>query len=404
MTEFAPTETRVSIAGFEMGAPGITPPSNPDRRGVFLADVVVELGLADEETIEGAVRSAQEAEKSLESYLLDTGILDEDKLSRAIAERNGLDHVDLDRFEVDTGAAEMVTRSAAERYNAVPVAFASDGAVIVAVEDPFDTLGISDIEVMTRSEVRPAIATASGIRALIDRLPDHPASKPPPPPSPEPEAVPEPMQEIEAEAEFDEADSQPPPPAAAPDPTANGVTGLGHAFEPVSDHSPEPETFTVPEPVSFAVPEQEESTQPESEPEPEAPPELEPEVESEPEPEPIVPFDPEPVPQITPEPEPTPDLDASASGELADLSTELGALQETARRADELAVTVERRIEELKGADERAQRLERELLAAQRRIDELEQRLSGVDTAAEELRATTEKLEEVSRALEGSVG
>ncbi len=38
-------------------------------------------------------------------------------------------------------AAQMVARSAAERYRAVPVAFASDGALIVAVEDPFDTLG-----------------------------------------------------------------------------------------------------------------------------------------------------------------------------------------------------------------------------------------------------------------------
>ena len=76
-------------------------------------------------------------------------------------------------------AAQMVARSAAMRYGAVPVAFASDGALIVAVEDPFDTLGISDIEVMTRSSVRPAIATASGIEALVERLPDQAVEKPP---------------------------------------------------------------------------------------------------------------------------------------------------------------------------------------------------------------------------------
>ena len=38
-------------------------------------------------------------------------------------------------------AAQMVARSAAERYRAVPVAFASDGALIVAVQDPFDLSG-----------------------------------------------------------------------------------------------------------------------------------------------------------------------------------------------------------------------------------------------------------------------
>src|SRR5262249_47732796 len=116
MTDFTATETRVSAAGFDLGAAGVTPPSNPNRRGVFLADVVVELGLADQETIEQAQQTAQETEKTLERYLLESGILDGDSLARAIAERNGLDHVDLDEFEVDMEAARMVARSAAERY------------------------------------------------------------------------------------------------------------------------------------------------------------------------------------------------------------------------------------------------------------------------------------------------
>jgi predicted RNase H-like nuclease (RuvC/YqgF family) len=92
--------------------------------------------------------------------------------------------------------------------------------------------------------------------------------------------------------------------------------------------------------------------------------------------------------------------DAGVSG----LESELGALQETARRADELAATVERRIDELKsGADERTAQVEADLTAAQRRVEELEAQVSGVDTLAEELRATTAKLEEVNRVLEGSV-
>ena len=179
MTELLSSPARESIAGFEIGAAGITPPSNPDRRGVFLDDVVVELGLADRETMDAAVQSAQQAEKAFERYVLESGVLDEKQLSRAVAERNGLDHIDLDQFPVDTGAAEMVTRSAAERYRAVPVAFAADGAVIVAVEDPFDSLGLSDIEAITRSEVRPAIAAASGIKALIEKLPEQPLPRSP---------------------------------------------------------------------------------------------------------------------------------------------------------------------------------------------------------------------------------
>jgi hypothetical protein len=316
MTELAPADARVSVAGFEAGTPGVTPPSNPGRRGVFLTDVVAELGLADRERIEEAAQAVGQSGKTVEQYLLDSGVLDEDRLSLAIAERNGLDHVDLDRFEVDMGAAEMVGRSAALRYRAAPIAFAPDGALIVAVEDPFDSLGVSDIEVMARCEVRTVIATPSGIRGLIERLPDEPARTAPAEPPPAPQSQPEP----------------PPQP----------------------DPQPQQQSQPPPEPQS----------QPET--------------------------------QLEPPPEPVP------TGELGDLSSELRALQETARRADALALTVERRIEELEGADERARRLERELLAAKERNADLERRVSGVGAAAAELRATTEKLEATYRALEES--
>ena len=279
MTDYTATETRVSTAGFDLGATGITPPSNPNRRGVFLADVVVELGLADQETIDQAQRAAQETERSLERYLLEAEVLDEDGLSRAIAERNGLDHVDLDEFEVDMDAAQMVARSAAERYRAVPVASASDGALIVAVQDPFDTLGISDIEVMTRSQVRPAIATGSGIDALIEQLPEHAVSPPPV----EQRATVEAMDETIVDPDEGSNGAGPPRllsrspslsrsprprPSPGPERARAGALGPGRVPRRVrggpEQHSEEPE-FEV---VQF----------PEPEPEPE--PDLEPELES----------------------------------------------------------------------------------------------------------------------------
>jgi hypothetical protein len=468
MSDFMATAPRISTAGFELGAGGVTPPSNPNRRGVFLADVVVELGLADQETIDQAQQTAQETERSLERYLLESGILDEDSLSRAIAERNSLDHVDLGEFEVDMDAAQMVARSAAERYRAVPVSFASDGALIVAVQDPFDTLGTSDIEVMTRSAVRPAIATAGGIDALIERLPERPVQR----------------LRVEAPVKEDVADDLSVEPAEsangdghfhAPPPTETvfeevelGVEEAGFAVrepqpEETRAEAPPVEEFPVEEPraeeaqtgefqpAAPAEPRPEEAQAVESQPaEPEGPQadefqvedepepapeveeqlpvvELEPEIEDEsafepdaepepaqelefelvhfPEPEPeVVESDPEPDAVVDLKPELLP-LQEPSAGAGSDLETELGSLQETARRADELAATVERRISELKGgADERVASLETDLAVAQRRIEELEAQAGGVDTLAEELRATTAKLEEVNRVLEGSIG
>lgn len=186
MTEPAPKRNEASVAGFEKGVRGITPPSSPGgRKGAFLTDVIVELGFADRLGIEQAEDAARTSGKTVEQLLLDKGVIDENQLSLALAERNGFDHVDLEEFGVEMKAAECVTRSVADRCGAVPIAFSKDGALIAAVQDPFDSLAVRRLETATGRGVRPVIAAASGIRRLIERLPDEPAE-----PSPEEPEVP----------------------------------------------------------------------------------------------------------------------------------------------------------------------------------------------------------------------
>jgi hypothetical protein len=171
MNEPVPARPGASVAGFDRGAAGVTPPSRAGRQGVFLTDVIVELGFASKQRIDEAEAAARSSGKTVEQILLDSGAIDEKQLSLAIAERNGLDHVDLEKFDVDLGAAESIPRSMATRCGAVPVAHAADGALIVAVQDPFDSLSARRIETTTGSEVRMVIAATSGIRQVIERLP-----------------------------------------------------------------------------------------------------------------------------------------------------------------------------------------------------------------------------------------
>jgi hypothetical protein len=182
MNESAPIRNEVSVAGFDSGVRGVTPPSSRDgRNGVFLTELLVELGFADRAKIEAAEDAARNSGKTVEQLLLDAGTIDDRQLSLAVAERNGLDHVDLREFEVDMKAAECVSRSVAARSRAVPIAFANDGALIVAVQDTFDTLAVPRLETMTGKQVRPVVASVTAIRRLIERLPDEPAEPAPTP-------------------------------------------------------------------------------------------------------------------------------------------------------------------------------------------------------------------------------
>jgi hypothetical protein len=167
--------TGASIAGPGTGSalsgPGVTPPSLNGAGRRFLSDILVELGFVTESQAEDAVQTARNpGQPTPEKVLLKSGEISEDQLARALAERYGLEHIDLTEFAVDTSAAGLLRKTAAKRYLAAPVGFADDGALVLAVADPGDALGLSDIAVMTKLAVRPAVAARSQIVKLLDTL------------------------------------------------------------------------------------------------------------------------------------------------------------------------------------------------------------------------------------------
>jgi hypothetical protein len=157
-------------SGPPLKGPGVTPPSLSGAGRRFLSDILVELGFVDETEAERAVEAARNPGQTPEKVLLESGTITEDQLARALAERYALDHIDLTEFPVDESAAALLRQTAAKRYLAAPVGFADDGALVLAVADPADSLGLSDIAVMTKLSVRPAVAARSQIAKLLDTL------------------------------------------------------------------------------------------------------------------------------------------------------------------------------------------------------------------------------------------
>jgi type IV pilus assembly protein PilB len=149
---------------------GITQPSRRGSSSRFLTDVIVEMQLASKRQVDDAVETSRNAGIPPERILLDQGAITNDGLSRALAERYGLDHLDLGVFQVDMSAANLISTTVAKRYQAVPVAFADKRTLLVAMADPSNVLAVDDIAIMTGHEVRVAVAPPDDIAGLISRL------------------------------------------------------------------------------------------------------------------------------------------------------------------------------------------------------------------------------------------
>src|SRR3954447_22367435 len=149
---------------------GITPATHRGGTSRFLTDVVIDLGYAPRETVTAAIETARQQGTTPESILVDQGALSFDQLSRAIAARHGLDHVDLSVFKVDMAAANLISSSNAKRYEAVPISFVNERTVLVAMADPANVLVRDDVALLTGYAVRAAVASREDIAALITRL------------------------------------------------------------------------------------------------------------------------------------------------------------------------------------------------------------------------------------------
>ncbi len=152
------------------GTPGLTPPVARGRSSGFVTDVLVDLGFVDEGRARQAIEEARTAGRSPERLLFEQGTISADQLSRAVAERYGLDHLDLSSYQVDMAAANLIPVNTARRYGALPVGYAGKQTLLVAMADPTNVLAVDDIQIATALDCRVAVAAEEDIEALIGRL------------------------------------------------------------------------------------------------------------------------------------------------------------------------------------------------------------------------------------------
>src|SRR5215211_54218 len=165
----------VTAGGAAAAAPGeespngLTPPLQ--RAGSrFVSDVIVELGMLSRERVETAVEEARSSGRTPEQVLIQSGVITEDQLSRAIAQRFGLTHADLNVFKPDITVANMIPAQAARRLEAVPISHGADGSLMVAIADPSNVLALDDLKLMTGQAIQPVVASRDDIAGVIGRM------------------------------------------------------------------------------------------------------------------------------------------------------------------------------------------------------------------------------------------
>src|SRR5262249_1293947 len=149
---------------------GLIPPMRPGHSGAFITDAIVDLGYATPEQVDQAVGQSRTAGRPPEQVLVEQGAINSEQLSRATAERYGLDFVDLNTYTVDMGAANLISVKSARRHQALPIGYAGEGTLLLAMADPANVLALDDVQMATGLNCKVAVAPGEDLQALISKL------------------------------------------------------------------------------------------------------------------------------------------------------------------------------------------------------------------------------------------
>lgn len=140
-------------------------PTTTRRR---LGEILVDLGLVDQPTLQQALQTGKETGRMLGDVLLEEGLISGDELLRALAAQYGVEFVDLSDVPIDAELVRRVPAHVARGHRAVPYAYDGE-TVLVAMANPIDVVAVDDLRNLLQARLKPVMADVSQINAAIER-------------------------------------------------------------------------------------------------------------------------------------------------------------------------------------------------------------------------------------------
>ena len=135
-----------------------------------LGESLVKEGLITGEQLQLALEEQKKSGGSmlLGHVLLKMSLVDEERLAKLLSQESGIEYVDLTAVVIPPDVVKLVPEDLVRRYSCVPLA-KKGRTLIVAMVNPQDTFVIDELRKTLGWDIEPRIATAAGIRYVLER-------------------------------------------------------------------------------------------------------------------------------------------------------------------------------------------------------------------------------------------
>ncbi len=141
-----------------------------ERVEMLFGEYLVSKGLITRRELSDALGEQRDKPSRLGEVLIRLKMLGAEKVTEALAEHLGIEHIHLDDMgKVDMNVARMIPESISRRFCLVATEEV-DGRVIVAMADPLNVVAIDTIELKIKRQIKVVISSSNAIVAAIEAI------------------------------------------------------------------------------------------------------------------------------------------------------------------------------------------------------------------------------------------
>lgn len=174
-----PVSTKNQVVGASQAAPGrelvaLNQGTQDNQSGASpglgrIGDRLVAMGLITVDQLNVALQEKKVSGKLLGEVLVDLGFLDDEALTKFLAESSGFEVFDPKHTILDGDALGLIEKQIALRHQILPVSLKED-ELVIAMSDPYDVIAIDTVRriIPKNVTIRPVVSTPHILSEAID--------------------------------------------------------------------------------------------------------------------------------------------------------------------------------------------------------------------------------------------
>lgn len=137
--------------------------------GMKLGEILVKQGLVRPDQMTKALEEQKRSGGKLGAILVQLGMIKDNQLLKALEQSFQLPGIDLNNFQIQSAATQLVPKDVCERHCLIPVQKVGAGTLVVAFSDPSNMSVRDDLRFITRCKIQAVVATELAIQSAIDK-------------------------------------------------------------------------------------------------------------------------------------------------------------------------------------------------------------------------------------------